>query len=89
MVLVGNKCDREEDRAVTHEEGKKLAAKLGFAFFEASAKENINVLPALHKLVDLIVDKALKKGVEATDGKRNRNTALSKEPSEDRKGCAC
>jgi hypothetical protein len=29
VVLVGNKCDLEQDRAVTHERGKRLADQMG------------------------------------------------------------
>jgi GTPase SAR1 family protein len=29
VVLVGNKCDLEQDRAVTHERGRRLADQLG------------------------------------------------------------
>ena len=54
MVLVGNKCDMEEERAVTFEQGRKLAEQLGFAFFETSAKENVNVRSAFDKVLSLI-----------------------------------
>jgi GTPase SAR1 family protein len=32
VVLVGNKCDLEQDRAVTQERGKRLADQLGNLF---------------------------------------------------------
>jgi small GTP-binding protein len=41
-VLVGNKCDSQK-REVSHEEGSTLAKQMGVLFFEASAKENVNV----------------------------------------------
>lgn len=43
LVLVGNKCDREETRAVTYKEGADLAKQYGVSFFETSAKEGKNV----------------------------------------------
>ena len=43
IALVGNKCDREDDRQVPKEEAKKLAAESGLMQFEASAKEGIRV----------------------------------------------
>lgn len=43
MILVGNKCDMEEERVVSAERGRQLAEQLGVEFYETSAKENINV----------------------------------------------
>eukprot|EP00752_Nemacystus_decipiens_P001864 g1796.t1 len=42
-ILIGNKCDMEEDREVSKEEGAQLAAEYGIQFFETSAKEDKNV----------------------------------------------
>lgn len=42
-LLVGNKCDLESSRAVSKEEGEKFAQSLGISFFEASAKNNVNI----------------------------------------------
>jgi len=43
MVLVGNKCDLEDKRQDSYEEGKELADKNEMLFFESSAKDGINV----------------------------------------------
>lgn len=43
MVLVGNKCDLEEERVVGKELGKGLANQFNCAFMETSAKAKINV----------------------------------------------
>ena len=43
MVLVGNKCDLNDKRQVSVEEGKDLAEKNDMLFFETSAKDGINV----------------------------------------------
>ena len=40
-VLIGNKKDLEEKRAVTFEEGEQMAKEFGIEFFETSAKETI------------------------------------------------
>ncbi|KAL3770084.1 hypothetical protein ACHAW5_003460 [Stephanodiscus triporus] len=42
-LLVGNKCDRTADRAVTTEQAKEFADDLGVAFLETSAKTAKNV----------------------------------------------
>ena len=43
MVLVGNKCDLEDKRQVSYDEGKELADRNEILFFEASAKDGTNV----------------------------------------------
>lgn len=43
VILVGNKCDMDDERVISFERGKQLADQLGVEFFETSAKENINV----------------------------------------------
>lgn len=43
VILVGNKCDMEDERVISYERGKQLAEQLGIEFFETSAKENVNV----------------------------------------------
>nr|CAA26131.1 unnamed protein product [Drosophila melanogaster] len=43
MVLVGNKCDLEEERVVGKELGKNLATQFNCAFMETSAKAKVNV----------------------------------------------
>ena len=47
VILVGNKCDMEDERVISFERGKHLADSLGLEFFETSAKDNINVRVSL------------------------------------------
>ncbi|KAG4304752.1 hypothetical protein PORY_001805 [Pneumocystis oryctolagi] len=42
-ILVGNKCDWEERRVISEEQGQNLAQEYGIPFLETSAKSNINV----------------------------------------------
>ena len=44
-MVVGNKCDMEEQRVVTQEEGEALSRSFGpsSTFMEASAKANIGI----------------------------------------------
>jgi len=51
MVLVGNKCDLQDQRVITTEQGQELARKFGCAFLEASAKKRINVDEIFHDLI--------------------------------------
>lgn len=49
-ILIGNKCDWEEKRAVSTEQGEALAKELGIPFLEVSAKSNINIDKAFYNL---------------------------------------
>ena len=51
MILVGNKCDLEEERDVTTSEGKELAKLFNCPFFETSAKARINVEEVFYESV--------------------------------------
>lgn len=43
MVLVGNKCDLEDERVVGKDQGVNLARQFNCVFMETSAKAKINV----------------------------------------------
>jgi len=43
MVVIGNKCDLNDERIITTEQGDEMAKKFGARFLEASAKTKINV----------------------------------------------
>ncbi|KAJ5144359.1 hypothetical protein N7526_001867 [Penicillium atrosanguineum] len=43
VLLVANKIDQTQKRLVSTKEGQKLAKRLGCGFFEASAKQRINI----------------------------------------------
>ena len=42
-ILVGNKCDLDEKRQVSYEQGKEFADNHGMKFLETSAKTAFNV----------------------------------------------
>ena len=49
-ILIGNKCDWEEKRVISTEQGQALADELGIPFLEVSAKSNINIDTAFYSL---------------------------------------
>jgi len=53
-VLVGNKCDLDDARVVSNEEGTALAKEFGLDFFETSAKAGTNIDNTFMHLVDLV-----------------------------------
>lgn len=53
-LLVGNKCDLEEQRCVSAREGQALAERCGVKFMETSAKQCVNVEEAFHALAEEI-----------------------------------
>ncbi|KAG5265384.1 hypothetical protein AALO_G00241810 [Alosa alosa] len=54
-ILVGNKCDEEERRRVTTEQGNKLAKTYGMYFFETSAFSNYNINECFTRLTELVL----------------------------------
>ncbi|CAH8530705.1 unnamed protein product [Schistosoma turkestanicum] len=95
VVLVGNKCDLEMDRVVSVDRGRNLAHQLGLEFFEASAKENINVKNVFDRLVDIICDKMADNAennpaVTGGTSKGNRLTDKPQQQQQNQQGqCQC
>ena len=51
MILVGNKCDLEDERVVGKDQGQNLARQFNCAFLETSAKSKVNVNEIFYDLV--------------------------------------
>jgi GTPase SAR1 family protein len=51
MILVGNKCDLEDERVVGKDQGINLARQFNSAFTETSAKAKVNVQEVFYDLV--------------------------------------
>ena len=80
ILLVGNKCDLEEERAVSKEEGEQKAKEYNLDFFETSCKEGININEVFEKLTEDI----LKKNVQLNS---NEGEKLSKTKTKKKSGC--
>ena len=52
IVIMGNKCDKEEGREISREEAEEYAKKNGYPYFESSAKLNINIQESFSKVVN-------------------------------------
>ncbi|KAF4527533.1 hypothetical protein B566_EDAN016267 [Ephemera danica] len=67
-MILGNKCDMEDKRAVSKERGEAIAREHSIRFMETSAKANINIERAFNELASAILDKtAGRDPLEATD----------------------
>ncbi|XP_053264154.1 ras-related protein Rab-3C isoform X1 [Podarcis raffonei] len=90
VILVGNKCDMEEERVISTDRGKHLAEQLGFEFFETSAKDNVNVKQTFERLVDIICDK-MSESLEADPAiaAGKQNTRLKDSPPPQQPNCGC
>ena len=56
-MVLGNKCDIEEQRQISKERGETIAKENGIPFMETSAKDNINVEEAFLQMSERILDK--------------------------------
>lgn len=65
VMLVGNKCDMDEMRSVTQNDGINFANSEKLLFIETSAKDATNVHEAFTKLIENIVESYSKSGFGA------------------------
>ncbi|KAK3414643.1 hypothetical protein EUGRSUZ_H00498 [Eucalyptus grandis] len=70
-MLVGNKCDLENIRDVSVEEGKKLAEAEGLFFIETSALDSTNVHKAFEIVIREIYDNVSRKVLNSDSYKVN------------------
>ena len=87
-VLIGNKCDLEEKRVISINQGKEFADTYGLKFIETSAKKNLNVTEAFETLGrELMAASSEKKIVKQ---KQNKKISVAKAQDLDtnkRRGC--
>ena len=89
-ILIGNKCDWEEKRAVSVERGQQLADELGIPFMEVSAKSNINVEKAFYSLAADIKKRIIDTSKTSTgDQNQGVNVAESSRISDGLGGKCC
>jgi small GTP-binding protein len=55
VILLGNKCNLENERQVQREEGEQIANEKGIKFLETSNKNGININEPVKELVDMIL----------------------------------
>ncbi|XP_050228047.1 ras-related protein RABC2a-like [Mercurialis annua] len=88
-MLVGNKLDRESERAVSREEGMALAKEHGCTFLECSAKTRENVEKCFEELALKIMEvpSLLEEGLTAVKKKVINQKQENQPPSTSNTGC--
>ncbi|XP_055829084.1 ras-related protein Rab11D-like [Solanum dulcamara] len=75
IMLIGNKTDLEDQRAVPTEDAKEFSQKEGLFFLETSALEATNVEDAFLTVLTEIFNIVIKKNLVAADDQANGNPA--------------
>ncbi|MBA0617055.1 hypothetical protein Godav_026532 [Gossypium davidsonii] len=75
IILIGNKSDLENQRAVSTEDAKEFAQKEGLFFLETSALEATNVEAAFLTVLNEIFNIVNKKNLVAAENQGNDNPA--------------
>ena len=82
IILIGNKCDLNEERIISKEEGKELSNKYQLSFFETSNKTGENVEEAVLDLINKII-KTKKNDIVAQE----KSIELNKNDFKEKKKC--
>lgn len=77
IMLIGNKTDLEDQRAVATEDAKEFAEKEGLFFLETSALEATNIETAFVTVLTEIFNIVHKKNLVADEERSNDNAAAS------------
>lgn len=83
LLLVGNKADLEDKRAVAEQEAKELANRMGLVLLETSAKTALNIEDAFKQISRQLIKEAAAK--PKSDNKNQ--VSLDKKQSSGKKCC--
>lgn len=93
IILVGNKCDLENERQVPKEKGEEKAKQMNIPFFETSALSNIKVEDIFTEIAENIYDRT--GGVKNEDddddieiiNENEKPVNLAAQQPQEKKGC--
>jgi len=83
-ILCGNKCDMTDEKVVSTEEGQKLAKEFGIEFWEASAKNDVNVEASFISIARNVKDRLIADG---SGGPAGGVSLTQKNPAQQNKKC--
>ena len=92
LILVGNKCDLENERKVSKEQGEEKAKTMNASFFETSALSKVNIDDIFKEIVNNIYQRT--KGQKNDDdddieiiNENEKAINLTPQPTPEKKGC--
>jgi len=90
IIIIGNKCDLEDQRQVSKEEGESKASQLEVAFLETSAYSGDNLEKAFDMMLNEIYNKTHDEKNDEEDGDNideGKDITLSKNQNQNEKKC--
>ena len=91
IILVGNKCDLENERKVSKEKGEEKARALNCPFFETSALSKLKIDDIFNEMVNNIFDRTGGPKNDDDDieivNENDKAVSLKTEQPEQKKGC--
>ena len=88
-LLIGNKCDLEEKRVISFNQGKEFADTYGLKFIETSAKKNFNVSEAFETLGRELMNAGAEKKIEKQKENKKISVAKAQDLNVQKKGGCC
>ena len=88
-VIVGNKTDLEEKRAVNKETAEHFAEKYGVKLWEVSAKDNSNIDEMFLDTIKSLLEKNLKIGNDIIGSSLSNNIVINKDKKNKKKKNCC
>ena len=87
VIIIGNKCDLNENREVSYEEGEKYAKNLGYHFYETSAKTGENVKEAFDDIFEQLYNIYEEEIAGSVESKKNEKLTLKNQRHKKKKCC--
>ena len=88
-VLIGNKCDLEDKRVITYNQGKDFADTYGLKFIETSAKKNLNVSEAFETLGRELMNASSDKKLIKQKENKKISVAKAQDLNLQKRECCC
>ena len=85
-IIVGNKCDLQEERQVMKETAELFAIKENCLYLEASARDNVNVEQIFHEIGNLLPQLSISEKAAMSNGQSLR---LDEAAPSIRQRCGC